>query len=100
MNTTGDCKIPKHIIDQNTLEVLLENIKKIDTEQQQTKSQNVISILELVMSLALLVQEESNKHLNSIKFIYEELKLMIQNKFDYSAEIIFPSVLSEKRTGC
>ena len=25
MNTIGDYKIPKHVIDQNTLEILIEN---------------------------------------------------------------------------
>ena len=29
------------------------------------------------------MQEESNKDFHSIKFIYEELNLMAQNKFDY-----------------
>ena len=33
MRTIGDYKIPKHIMDQNTLEILIENMKKIDTEQ-------------------------------------------------------------------
>ena len=32
------------------------------------------------------------KHLNSMKFIYEQLNLMTQNKFDYSTEIIFSSL--------
>ena len=41
--------------DQNTLEILKENMKKIDTEQQQTKPQNGISILKLVMSFLQLV---------------------------------------------
>ena len=39
------------------------------------------------------MQEESNKHLNSIKFIYEQLNLMTQNKFDYLAVMIFSSLL-------
>ena len=56
MNTTGD-KISEHVTDQNTLEILIEN-KKMDTEQQQTKPQNMISILKLVMSFLLLVQEK------------------------------------------
>ena len=45
MNTIGDYKIPKHITDQNTLELLIENTKKMDTEQQQIKPQNMIFIL-------------------------------------------------------
>ena len=67
----------------------------MDTEQpQQTKPQNIIFILKLIMSFLLLVQEESNKHFNSIKFIYEQLNLMTQNKFDYSTEmLIFSSLL-------
>ena len=60
------------------LEILIENMKKMDTEQQQIKLQNMIFILKLVMSFLLLVQEESNKLFNSIKFIYEQLNLMTE----------------------
>ena len=28
MNTIGDYKIPKYVTDQNTLEILMENMKK------------------------------------------------------------------------
>ena len=73
INKIGNYKIPKHGTDQNSLEILIENMKKMDTEQQQTEPQNMTFILELVMLFLLLVQEESNKHFNSIKFIYEQL---------------------------
>ena len=58
---------------QNTLEILIESMKKMDTEQQKTEPQNMIFILKLVISFLLLVLEESNKHFNfdSFKFIYE-----------------------------
>ena len=71
INTIGEYNILKHLTDQNILEILIENMKKMDTEQQQSKPQNVIFILELLMSFLLLVQEDSNKHFNSTKFIYE-----------------------------
>ena len=64
-------------------------MKKMDTEQQ-----NVIFILKLVMLFLLLVQEKSNKHFNSIKFMYEQQKLMTQNKFDYLTEMMIFSSLS------
>ena len=60
INKIRDDKIPKHVTDQNSLEILIENMKKMDTEQQQTKPQNMIFILKLVMSFLLLMQEESN----------------------------------------
>ena len=82
MRTIGDYKIPKHVMDQNSLEILIESMKKIDTEQHQTKPQNMIPILKLVLSFLLLIQEETNKHFNSIKFIYEQLNLMTQNKLE------------------
>ena len=69
MNAIRDHNILKLVTDQNTLEILMKNLKKMDQEQQQTKPQNMISILKLVMSFLLLVQEEANKHFNSIKFI-------------------------------
>ena len=93
MTTIGDYKIPKHVMDQNTMEILIENRKKIDTEQHQTKPQNMIPMLKLVMSFLLLIQEESNKHFYSIKFIYEQLNLMTQNKLDYSTEMMIFSCL-------
>ena len=84
MRIIGDYKIPKHVMDQNSLEILIENMKKIDSEQRQTKPRNMIPILKLVMPFLLLIEVESNKHFNSIKFIYEQLNLMTQNKLDYS----------------
>ena len=39
------------------------------------------------------MEEESNKYFNSVKFIYEWLNLMTQNKFDNSKEMIFSSLL-------
>ena len=66
INAIRDNKIPKHVTDQNTLQILMENMKKMNTEQQ--KAQNVISILKLVISFVLFVQK-SNKHFNSIKFM-------------------------------
>ena len=37
MNTIGHYMIPKHVTDQNTLEVLMENMKKTYIVQKQTK---------------------------------------------------------------
>ena len=94
MRTIGGYKISKHVTCQNTLEILIENMEKINTEQHQTKPQNIILILKLVTSFLLLIQEETNKHSNSIKFIYEQLNLMTQNKLLYSTEMmIFSSLL-------
>ena len=44
MNTIRNYKIPKLLIGQNTLEILIENMKKMDTEQQKTKPQNMFFI--------------------------------------------------------
>ena len=63
-------------------------MKKMDTEQQQSKFQNVIYILKLVISFVLMVPEESNKYFNSIKFTYEQLNLMKQNGNDYMFFIV------------
>ena len=51
MNKIEDYKIPKHVTDQNSLEILIEKTNKMDTEQQPTEPQNMIFILKLVMSL-------------------------------------------------
>ena len=53
----------------------------------------MIFILELLLSFLLLLQEESNKHFNSIKIICEQLSLMTQNKLHYSKEMIFSLLL-------
>ena len=59
MNSIFDHTIPKYETDQNILEILIENMKKMDREQQQTKLQNRISLLKLVISFLRLVQKES-----------------------------------------
>ena len=69
-------------------------MKNMNTEPQQTKPQNVISILKLVMFFLLLVQKGSKKHFNSVIFIYKQVNLMTQNKFDYPTKMkIFSSLL-------
>ena len=45
INQIGDYKIFKCVTDQNSLEILRENMKKMETEQRQTKPKNVIFIL-------------------------------------------------------
>ena len=66
----------------------------MDIEEQQSKRQNDISVLKLIMSFLLLLQEESNKYHGAIKFIYEQINLMTLNKFNYSTEMmIFSSLL-------
>ena len=45
MYTIKNYKILKYVTYQNNFEIPMENMKETDTEQQQTKPQNVISIL-------------------------------------------------------
>ena len=54
MNTIGEYKVLNHLTDQNILEILIENMKKMDTEQQKTKPQNMLFILELLISFLQL----------------------------------------------
>ena len=89
----GEYKITNVVTDINIFEILISNLQKIDIEEQQSKRQNDISILKLIMSFLLLLQEESNKYSSAIKFIYEQINLMILNKFNYSTEIIIFSSL-------
>ena len=72
----------------NILDILLENMK-MDIRQRQIQPQYMIFISKLLLSFILLVQEESNKHFNSIKFTDEQLSLMTENTLDYSTEMIF-----------
>ena len=66
----------------------------MDIEELQSNPQNNISILKLIMSFLLLLQEESNKYYSAIEFIYEQINLMTVNKFNYSTErMIFSSLL-------
>ena len=89
----GEYKIPNFVTDINIFEILISNLQKMDIEEQQNKPQNDISILKLIMSFLLLLQEESNKYYSAIKFIYEQINLMTLNKFNYSTEMIFSSLL-------
>ena len=83
INAIEDDKITKHVTDQNTLEILMENTKKMDTEQQQTKPQNRIFNIQ-IGNIISIVGARRIKHFNSIKFLYEQLNLMTQNWLDYS----------------
>ena len=66
----------------------------MDIEEQQCKLQNDISILKLIMSFLLLLQEESNKYYSAIKFICEQINLITLNNFNFSTEMmIFSSLL-------
>ena len=38
INKIGDYKVSKHVTDQNSLEILIENMKKMDTVQWQTQT--------------------------------------------------------------
>ena len=89
----GEYKIPNFITDINIFEILISNLQKMDIEEQQSKPQNDISILKLIMSFLLLLQEALNKYYSAIKFIYEQINLMTLNKFNYSTEMIFSSLL-------
>ena len=77
----GEYKIPNFVTVVNIFEILISNIQKVDIEEQQSKPQNHISILKLIMSFLLLLQEEFNKYYSAIKFIYEQINLMTLNKF-------------------
>ena len=89
MNTIGNCKIPKHETDQNTLEILRKDMKKMDTTNQISKCDFYIKIGNVISTIGA----KRIKYFNSIKLIYEHLNLMIQNKFDYSTGMIFSSLL-------
>ena len=56
----GEYKIPNFVTDINIFGILISNLHKIDIEEQQSKRQNDISILKLIMAFLLLLQEESN----------------------------------------
>ena len=51
MRTIEDYKIPKYVMGQNTLEILIENMKKIDAEKHQTKPQNMIKISNVISTI-------------------------------------------------
>ena len=65
----GEYKIPNFVTDIDIFEILISNLKKKkkkkkkDTEQQ-SKPQNDISILKLIMSFLLLLQEKKWKRIN------------------------------------
>lgn len=62
--------------------------KKMDIKECQIKPHSVIDWFGNVLFL-LIVQDESFRCFDAVvKFIYEQLKLLTQNKFDYLAEMI------------
>ena len=96
INKIGEYKIPTGISNINSLEDLLQNMRKLDIQEHQSKPLSVIAVLHLLLPFFTLLQDQSFKYFHSLKFISEQLHLMTQNKFDYSAEmIIFSSLLSK-----
>ena len=60
INTTGDFNIPKHLTDQNTLEILMESTNKMDTDQQQintTKCDFYIKISNVISTIGAKVNQ-------------------------------------------
>ncbi len=54
----GEYKIPNFVNDINIFEILISNLQKMDIEEPQSKPQNDISILKLIMSLLLLLRHK------------------------------------------
>ena len=89
----GEYKIPSDIHDINDLDLLLNNLRNIDTQNQKTNPDGAVTIIQLVISLLSLIQDDSFKHLDTLKFVCEQLYLMTLEKFQYSAELLIFSSL-------
>ena len=64
MNSIGDYKIPEYVTDQNNLEILIENTKKMDKET----TPNQISKCDFYIKIC-----------NDISIIGARLKILIQS---------------------
>ena len=91
---TGDYAVPSSVTDINILEHLLEKLRMLDTHEQKDKPPQAITVIQLVLSILSLMQDQSFKHLRTLKFVCEQLYLMTLTKFNYSSELmIFASLL-------
>ena len=63
-------------------------------DRQTNSSLNVLSVLQLVISLLTVLQDQTFKHTNALKFVCEQLFLMTLDKFAYSPDLlVFSSLL-------
>ena len=94
MKKVGSYSIPTCINDVDSLGKLLSNLKECNIEKSPSDPGRVIILLQLVISVLSLIQEHSFKHINTVKVICEQLRLMTLNKLEYSAEfMVFSSLL-------
>ena len=89
----GDYKIPAVVHDINDLDLLLNHLRNIDVQQHKSKSCTVETLIQLVISLLAEIQDDSFKHLNTLKFVCEQLHLMTMNKLQYSPDFLVFSSL-------
>lgn len=88
----GNDVVPSHLNDTNTLESILDRLRMFD--KQNNSSPNVINVLQLVISLLTVLQDETYKHTNTLKFVCEQLHLITLDIFEYSANLlVFSSLL-------
>ena len=80
----------------NVLEYILLNLRKCDTNECEMKPNKFIFVLQLVISLLTLIQEQSEKHLTTLKLICGQLHLMTLRKPEYSTEFMVSSSLLHK----
>lgn len=70
----GDYSIPPAVNDINELDLLLTNLRKTDVEEYISKPCNATTLIQLVISLFSVLEEESFKHINTLKFVCQQLR--------------------------
>ncbi|XP_066966382.1 uncharacterized protein [Macrobrachium rosenbergii] len=92
VNRWGNYVIPSHVYDTNILELILDRLRMFD--KQSSSSLNEMSVLHLVISLLTTVlQDQSYKHINTLKFVSEQLYLLTLEKYEYSTDLLVLSSL-------
>ena len=78
VNKLGNYVLPSNINDTNTLESILDRLKMFD--KLNNSSPNIFNVLQLVISLLTVLQDQTYKHTNTMKFVCEQLHLLTLDK--------------------
>lgn len=94
MHRLGNYKTPSHVKDIDSLEELLDNLKKCDTDDRVSTPGRVLFLMQHVLSLLTILREESSKYKNVLRGMCEQVHLMTLKRMEYSSEfLVFSSLL-------
>lgn len=69
----GDYAVPSSVNDTSVLEHLLTKLRTLNTDEHTHNPPSAITVIQLVLSFLSLLQDESFKHIRTLKFVCVQL---------------------------